>query len=73
MLQTDLEYQTQILTYRQTNHSLSSDKVTLYQPDFSLQLPTSLDWRSLGAVTKVKDQVGSSSCEYDYLYCILSM
>lgn len=58
MFQTDLEYQTQILTYQQTNHSFSSDKVTLYQPDPSLQLPTSLDWRSLGAVTNVKDQVG---------------
>lgn len=45
-----------ILTYRKTNHS-AGGKVTPHVPDPNLQLPDTLDWRSRGAVTSVKDQV----------------
>ena len=57
MLQTDLEYKSQILTYHQTNHSAISDKVTTFVPDPNLKLPESMDWRSRNAVTSIKDQV----------------
>ena len=53
--QTDAEYEEMYSTYRGIDHG---NYTKVYDPShYSSNLPESIDWRTINAVTSVKDQV----------------
>ena len=59
LMQTDAEYGELYMTYKNTDHG---NYTKVFDPShYSSDLPESVDWRTLNAVTGVKDQVWSCS------------